>query len=79
MKRIKSMTDGCAILFETILGSPGATGAIVSAYIVLSANAAFRSSVVYAGTHGKRVKISITDSKYCHTTYSQQVTYKVVK
>lgn len=78
-KRMKSMTGGYAILFETILGSTGASGAIVSACIALSANAAFRSSVVYAGTHGKRVKVSITDSKYCHTTYSQQVTYKVVK
>lgn len=78
-KRMKAMTGNYAVLFETVLGSTGVKGAALSACIALSANAAFRSSVVYAGTHNKRVKVTITDSKYCHTTYSQQVKYKVVK
>lgn len=75
---MRNATGGWAIIGEAFFGALGLPATIIAAGIALSANAQFRSDVVYAADHNKRVRVTITDSKYCHTSYSTHTSYQVV-
>lgn len=87
----KAQTKSLASSMKTVSGSAqlnaviavlgpvfGAGAAAYSAATILSRNAVFKKEVVSAAKQGKRVKVTITDG-IPHTSYSTQVTYKVVK
>lgn len=67
--------DAGDFLLGLIGGIPGASIALCAS---LARNAVFRNDVIYAADHNLRVKVTITDSKYGHTSYSTQVTCSVV-
>ena len=51
----------------------------ITAYLIyLSANAQFKSDIIYAAEHNLRIKVIVTDSKYCHTSYSTILKYQVI-
>ncbi|MBC2194855.1 hypothetical protein [Listeria booriae] len=55
----------------------GPIAGVATAATILSRNATFKKEVISAASKGKRVKVTITDG-IPHTSYSTQVTYKVV-
>ena len=61
-----------------ILAVFGTKDPIITFLIYLSANAQFKSDIIYAAAHNLRIKVIITDSKYCHTSYSTILIYQVI-
>ncbi|QII51493.1 hypothetical protein G3M81_23325 [Bacillus paralicheniformis] len=45
----------------------------------LSSNSVYKKEVINAAKKGKRLKITITDYKNYHTSYSAQIKYTIVK
>lgn len=64
---------------EALMGfMSGTAGATLALCLSLSRTSVFKSDVIYAANNNKRIKITITDSKNVHTSYSTQITYTVV-
>lgn len=67
---------------ETILRrygySFGPYGTVAVLAASLSGIAVADSDVIFAGEHGYRVRVTVTDYKNYHTSYSTQVDYSVV-
>lgn len=72
---MKTLSSSKVLVFLTAVGLKAPFASMAAA---LTINASVRNDVIYAGSHGKRVRITITDSATLHTSYSTQVTYKVV-
>ncbi len=77
---MKTASGGAQLNAVVVILGPvfGAGAAAYSAATILSRNAVFKKEVISAANQGKRVKVTITDG-VPHTSYSTQVTYKVVK
>lgn len=72
---MKTLSSLKVTVFLAAVGLKAPFAALAAA---LTVNATVRNDVIYAGSHGKRVRITITDSANHHTSYSTQVTYKVI-
>lgn len=73
-----AMSASTGFWANIVYGILGVANPVVGVAAALSASAAFRNDVVYAGGKGYRIQITITDSKYCHTSYSTLNIYKVI-
>lgn len=69
---LKTVIYGVATKFGGVYGWAGTIAA------QLSSNSAYKQVVINAANAGKRVKITVTDSKNYHTSYSTQIKYTAV-
>ena len=75
---IRTVTNASWIVAEVLLSLFPGYGIPSSICLSLARNSTFNNDVIYAADHDMRVKVTITDSKNNHTSYSTQVTYQVV-
>lgn len=76
---IRTINNSANAVAEFLLGCIGGIpGASLALCLGLARNATFNSDVIYAADHNKRIRITITDAKNYHTSYSTQITYAVV-
>ncbi|MCY7566975.1 hypothetical protein [Bacillus safensis] len=78
MKNIKGNGNLKIALLAIITKWGGVAGWAVALATQLSSNAVYKQKVVDAAKKGKRIKITITDNKHYHTSYSTQIKYTVV-
>lgn len=79
MKMIKNTSNLKILIYgvATKFGGVAGWASVIAAQ--LSSNSTYKQVVINAANQGKRVKITVTDNKYYHTSYSTQLSYKIVK
>lgn len=79
-RNIQTLNGSGAQAIYTLIGGliPAPYGAIASAALIASAGAQARSIITSAARQGKRVRMTITDYKEYHTSYSTQIKYAII-
>jgi len=79
MKAIKSNSNLKIIILAIATKWGGVAGWASALATQLSSNSLYKKEVINAAKEGKRLKITITDYKNYHTSYSVQIKYTIVK
>ncbi|MCY7826262.1 hypothetical protein MOD48_09540 [Bacillus spizizenii] len=79
MKAIKGNSNLKIAILAVATKWGGVAGWASALAVQLSSNAVYKKEVINAAKKGKRLKITITDYKNYHTSYSAQIKYTIVK
>lgn len=79
MKKLKNQSSLKTLIVGIVSRYGGVVGWASTIAAQLSANATYKQIVIDAAKQGKRVKITVTDNKNYHTSYSTQIKYTIVK
>jgi hypothetical protein len=78
MKAIKSNSNLKIIIYGIATKFGGVAGWAFTIATQLSCNSVYKKEVINAAKKGKRLKITVTDYKNYHTSYSTQIKYTIV-
>lgn len=79
MKALKDNSNLKILILGVAAKWGGVAGWAGSIAAQLSTNSVYQEKVIAAAKQGKRIKITITDNKEYHTSYSTQISYTIVK